>query len=377
MKRFIFYIAVAALFAGSCAKNEVKVADNGHAITFQTITGLNTKAITGTEFPKDETFSTYAWAEGTVNEYFMQNITVAYNSTDNIWKPQGETFYWPKNTTVDFVSYYPTGFNGITVKEDKITYTDVNVYALQQDIMYADKAVGFSDNASLVDDAINAYTGVPTIFRHATTKVNFLVELTYNHKEEADGTVTDWTVKVNSANINGIYTTGSCELTLADASAVGVVGWNKPTNEIWTADETKTTSITGLKDTELTTGQDYVAIDTVYVLPQALVAGKQKVNVNITVTTNRNGNPFLSETFDVSADLYLADLEYWQMNHIYTYRLRLSPTASNGNGGKPIDPNDPSSGVDPTDPDLSDAIITFDPAVDGWENVGVEAILDL
>lgn len=372
MKRFFFFIAAAALLAGACAKTETQTLGE-KAIVFQAHTGVPTKAIEGSVFPTTETFSTYAWAEGTVGEYFMQDVTVAYNTSENLWKAQGETFYWPKNSTVDFISYYPTGLSGITVEKDKITFTGIDVNALQGDIMYADKAAGFSDNADLVDDSISGYTGVPTIFRHALSKVKFIVELNYNHKEEADGTVTDWEVKVNSATVTGVYTTGSAVFKLASSPAVGVIPWEKPEGNVWTPDGT-VTSVTGLSDTVIAPGTDYTAIDELFVLPQPLAAGRQKITVNLTIKTTRNNVPFLNETFDKTVDLYIGTLSAWEMNSVYTYRVKLSPTASSGNGGNPLDPSNP---VDPNDPDLSDAVITFDPAVDGWENVGVEAVLNL
>ena len=374
MKKLLIFITVAAVAASACSKVETSGIVGDRQISFQTVAGLNTKAaITGTVFPQTETFSTYAWAAGTVGSYFMDNVTIAYNSTENLWKPQSETFYWPKNTTVDFISYYPTGLSGITVAEDKITYSGIDVNALQQDIMYADKAAGFSDNQDLVSDGINAFEGVPTIFRHALAKVKFIVELSYNHKQEADGTVTDWDVTVNSASISGIYTTGGAVLELSDPTATGVVLWNKPTDNVWTPDGTAA-AISGLTGQNVVPSTDYTAIDELFVLPQALAADKQKVTLNLTIKTTRNGASFLNETFDKTADIYLSSLTAWEMNHVYTYRIKLSPTASNGNGGNPIDPG---TTIDPDDPDLSDAVITFDPAVDGWENVGVEAILSL
>ena len=376
MKKLIIFLSIAAVMASACTKVVSSSVENGNQISFQTVAGLNTKAITGTAFPTSETFSTYAWAEGTVGEYFMDNVTIEYKTSEDMWKPQGETFYWPKNTTVDFISYYPTGLSGITVEKDKLTYSGIDVNSLQKDIMYADKAAGFSDNPDLVDDSISGFTGVPTIFRHSLAKVKFIVELTYNHKKEADGTETDWEVKVNSTNISGIYTSGGAVFTLASTPTIGVIPWEKPAGNVWTPDGT-TTIINGLSNTALTPGTDYSAIDEVYVLPQALAASQQKVTINLTIKTTRNGVPFLNETFDKVADLYIGTLPAWEINHVYTYRVKLSPTASNGNGGKPIDPSDPSSSVDPNDPDLSDAIISFDPAVDGWENVGVEAIIDL
>ena len=384
MKKLVVFLSIAAVMASACSKTELSNAGRSHQVSFQTIAGLNTKAaINGTVFPQTETFSTYAWAEGTVGDYFMEDITIGYNAAENLWKAQGETFYWPKNTTVDFISYYPTGLSGITVEKNKITYSGIDVNALQQDIMYADKAAGFSDNADLIDDSISGFTGVPTIFRHALAKVNFKVALTYTHKQETDGTITDWEVKVNSAKLSGVYTKGGCELNLASDPTIGVIGWEKPAGNVWTP-EGAASDITGSLSGDIVPGTLYSAVDTLFVLPQALVADQQKVTLNVTVKTTRNGAAFLNETFDVSANIRLADLPAWEMNHIYTYILRFGPTSSNGNGGKPInppsdpdDPDYPGGGINPNDPDLSDAIITFDPAVDGWQNVGIVANITL
>ena len=62
------------------------------------------------------------------------------------------------------------------------------------------------------------------------------------------------------------------------------------------------------------------------------------------------------------------------MNQVITYKITVAPTASDGNGGNGPDPGHP---VDPNDPDLSDAIITFDPAVNGWDNIGVMATINI
>ena len=376
---YIAALSIAAVMTAACTRTVLTNAKRSHQVVFQTIAGLSTKAgVDGTVFPQSETFSTYAWAEGTVGEYFMENITVGYNAGEELWKALGETFYWPKNTTVDFISFYPTGLAGITVAEDKITYTGIDVNTLQKDIMYADKAAGFSDNADLIDDEIAGnFTGVPTIFRHALAKVNFKVALTYKHKEEADGTVTDWKVTVNSAKLSGIHTTGSCELNLAATPAIGIIGWEKPAGNVWTP-EAGTSEIDGSLSGDITSGTEYQIVDNCFVLPQTLTEDQQKVSLNVTVETTRNGKPFLSETFDVSAGIRLADIPAWEINHVYTYILRFAPAASNGNGGNPLpNPDDPSGGVNPDDPDLSDAVISFDPAVDGWQGVNVVASINL
>ena len=376
MKKVLVFISAAALLFASCSKiAETGSVANDQEITFQTATHVT--KVTGSVFPTTETFSVYAWTEASVLPYFMENETVAFNGTD--WKTQGATYYWPKSSTVDFIAYYPTGLNGITVAEKKITFTGIDANTLQEDIMYSDKAAGFSNNVDLMSDGVNQYTGVPLIFRHALAKVKVIVELAYNHKAEADGTVTDWAVKVNSLNVNDIFTTGSCVLNLDTTPAEGIIGWTRPQDAdghfVWTP-TTATTNFAGLTDQSIVPGTEYEAISERYVLPQTLAAGSQTISVDLTIETTRNSVKVLEEKNIVrTANLFVSTLPAWEMNHVYTYRLVLTPTASNGNGGNPFGPNDPP--VDPNDPNLDDVIITFDPAVDGWENIGVETVLNI
>jgi hypothetical protein len=114
-----------------------------------------------------------------------------------------------------------------------------------------------------------------------------------------------------------------------------------------------------------------------FVLPQVLEDGVQKVNMNVTIRTLRNGQAFLSETFDLSGSLYLNELPAWEMNHSIVYIITVNPTSATGNGGQPYNPDDPGdpNKPDPNDPTLDDAVITFDPAIDGWTMVTANATI--
>lgn len=372
MKKILAITMAAALMAVACSKVEVAPSAE-HAIAFQTVNAMTKVGIDGTVFPTTESFGAYAWAAGTVGTYFMNNEKVSYNASTNQWKPS-TTYYWPKNTSVDFICYYPYNMSGIAIAENQVKYTGIDVEANQIDIMYADKAVGYTDNVDEVDNGTSVFEGVPTVFHHSLAKVRVIVALAYNHKEEADGTVTDWAVTVNSLSLNDFYKAGDCTLNLASSPATGIVGWEKPAdadgNYVWTPDGT-TTDKNGTFSGAITPGSDYESIAEFFVLPQTLAAGQQKISIGLTVNTTRNGAAFLNETFTKSADLYIATLPAWQMNQIITYKILVSPTASDGDGGNPGTP------VDPSDPDLSDATITFDPAVNGWENIGVETVIKI
>lgn len=374
MKKSIYLITAAmVLLLASCAKTELAQERDARTIAFQTANYATKVGISGTKFPTSETFGVFAWTAGTTGPYFMDNEVVAFQE-DELWKTN-TPYVWPLDQTVDFFCFYPAKMTGITVDKTKVNYA-FDVEANPVDVMYADKAVAFADYPDRVPGSVSGYDGVPAIFHHALAKLTVDVALAYNHKEEADGTVTDWEVTVNSVKLSGLHMKGACELTLADSPEIGIVGWNKPKGNVWTpdasvmAEKNYIAAATPLKVTAMT------AVPEMFVLPQTLTRGGQKIALNITIKTKRNGADFLTETLDVAADFLAPNaLQAWEMNHAITYRIKINPTRSNGNGGKPSD--DPSNPVDPSNPDLSDAVITFDPAVLGWEMLNVSATINL
>lgn len=370
MKKLVFF-AIAAIMMAACAKTvETPVASN--AIAFQTVSTLNTK-VTGSIFPQTETFGTYAWTEGTTGEYFIENKEVSFNTTANIWTT-ATPYYWPKNQTVDFFSYYPYNVAGTIpeVAKTQIKYNGIDFTANQVDIMYADKAVGYTDNANQVEDGQNAFEGVPTIFRHAGAKVKVNVILGENEKTEAvTGTKTKWDVTLKQVVLSGLYTKGSCVLNLSSTDN-GIVPWTKPTDAngyyVWTPDATVTndednTLYKDVQNRNLVKGEGQLVIPEIYVLPQTLVAGQQKIALTVDITTYRKlqGETDYTQALVqtdkvVSADLLIdtADLNTsvfaWQMNQAITYNITLGPA------GKQI---------------------TFDPAVDAWEAKTYSTNIDL
>ncbi len=370
MKKFFPIILAAVLCMAACTKNEITVSEMNE-ITFKTASMLTKAGFTGTAFPTTETFGVYAWTDNTTGPYFMDNEVVSYDAQSDQWKTS-TTYYWPKGQSVDFIMFYPARMSGITVEENKITYSNYTVG--DTDLMYADKAVAYTDNVNEVsDDTNSARQGVPAIFHHALAKVQVNVKLGYNHKAEDDGTVTDWEVKLNSAKLSGVYKTGDCILSLSDEAATGTVAWNKPTGNVWTSAGEAQDLNDFTEAAVLSTTDNTKALSETFVLPQALTQNGQKIELNITIKTTRNGQLFLTETMDISADLYLATLPSWEMNNSIVYNIVVNPTKSDGNGGQ----GGGGTPTDPNDPDLSDATIIFDPAVDGWNIIDVGTTLVL
>lgn len=367
MKKF-FFIAVAAMAMAACAKTEVKTPDT--LIAFKPFSQVNTK-VTGTVFPTTETFGTYAWTAGTTGAFFIENKEVSF--ANGVWTT-ATPYYWPKGQSVDFFSYYPFNPAGNVpqVQDNKLTYSDIDFSTTQVDLMYADKAVAYTDNADQVEDGQNAYEGVPTIFRHAASKVKVNVILGENEKTEADGTVTKWEVTLKSVNLSGIYYKGDCVLNLATSPASGLVSWTKPQdaagNYVWTANTSLTNDVnnslyTDVQVRHLVKNEGVTVIgaslganqyDGIYMLPQTLVAGQQKINFVFDVVTYRKApgatdfvQALTQNDVALSANLLIdtgtpaTSVFAWQMNQSIVYNITIGPA------GKQI---------------------TFDPAIDNWEN---------
>lgn len=361
MKRFFIILAVAVTAITACSKTELStsvVRDN--SIGFLPANYSATK-IDGPAFPTDETFSTYAWTAGTSGTYFMDNVTIQYDATTDIWKPV-TAYYWPgNNQAVDFFSYYPTGMTGLSVAAGQIAYTDIDFATFQKDIMYADKAVAFTQNT-------NTYgrSGVPTFFNHAAAKLKFYAVLGTSSKTETDGSVTRWEVTLKGVNLRGIYTKGSCTMALATTPTTGLVQWVKPTENVWTHDAAATVNsdidikYNNSKHYAMETGTGIEVIPEFYVLPQTLVADQQKVTLVFDIKTYRQpaGLPealVLTQTdVTASADLLTSTIPSWQMSHFITYNITINPTGS-------YDPKP----------------IYFDPSVDVWVNETANTAINL
>ena len=359
IRKVTIYAALATLMTfASCTKSEI-LQENGRAIAFQTASYTTRIGIEGTVFPTSESFGVYAWAEGTIGDYFMDNERISYSATDDVWRPS-TTYYWPKNTTIDFQGFYPYGLSGVTAAEDKITYSGYDVEAGQEDVMYSSKAVGFGDNPDGSGQGIDASNGVPIIFHHALSKVTVMAKLAFSSMTEEDGTVYEWELTVNKTTLSDFFKKGGAEFLLSEEPAEGIVEWIKPvdadTNRVWTNDGAKTSkSYSG--PVTVASEEPVVILPEFFTLPQALDSLGQKVTVDYTIKTKRNGAEFLSETLTRSAYVYLEEIPAWEINHKIIYTLLFSPVEL-GPGGRP-------------------SIITFDPAVDDWDVITATTVINL
>ena len=373
---FVAVLAIAAL--ASCSKsveNEIK-----SEVVFQV---ARYKGVTkaAPEDYKDNyqaiPFGAYAWYKGVSasdNADFMTNQKISFS--DPVWRPEGTTYYWPKSGSIDFICYSPYTADGTNaplpvITEDSMAYPAWDVAAHQDvDVMYADKVTGLTNNTTTY-----YYDGVPTLFHHALAKVNFQIQAAYTEVVDPEtGTKTKWEIEVESVKVNNILSSGSFTLNLNGTS------WDKPTdadgNNVWTADGTTTDldlDLTGVAN-PLVDGTVYDLDSDVFVMPQVLTGGNQEVVIKVTITTYRDindGNGYqqvLQENgVEIQGNLSGGSMDAWEMNQNVTYSFNFAPSL-----GTPEDTN--GDGIpDTTVP----TIVYFDPAVDEWENITVNAGINI
>lgn len=322
-----------------CMKNEVYVPKCDTPISFEVANYVAQTRVAGA-FDTAKTFGVNAWSHDAAADagdevQMMTNEVVSY--ADGKWTTS-TPYYWPINGTVDFIAYYPTsvvptiGYDYEGADTYKYTNYTVETVADGVDLMYADKAIRFSANNTADANGTNlgigsyGFEGVPTLFRHALAKINFKVQ-NANPKDEDNE---DFTYEVVVKGITlEVYNQGSVTLTndgTTDDASRGA--WTLPTDNVWTPTDVNATlaTLTWTGDVSLTndTAVEYAA-RTQYVLPQALVAGKQKITVEYAVIQRQDGTE-ISRKEDYSVESYLVDwdLKKWEMNKNITYTISIA-----------------------------------------------------
>ena len=371
MRKILLFAGAVLALAVSCTKTPVE--EPGQEIAFQV---ARYKGVTkANEDYKDNyesvPFGAYAWYKGVNaadNTTFMTNQKVSYNASKTAWMPEGTTYYWPKTGALDFICYSPYTADGSNapmpaITEDGISYPawDVNAHP-DVDVMYADKVTGLTNNTTTY-----YYNGVPTLFHHALAKVSFQIKAAYLEKTADTGDKTRWEITVSSIVLKDILTSGSLSLTLNPDGT-----WAKP--DVWTSDGSKSDMNLDVTSLGALNGSAQSLDSNVYVLPQSLNNGQQ-VELTVTIKTYRDLNDgngeqlVLTETdVPISALLSGGSLDKWGINQNITYSFNLAPSLGTGTATD-LD-GDGIEDVEPT-------IVYFDPAVGEWENITVNAGINL
>lgn len=349
MNKIFNIAALATLALAGCTKVAPEIVvkvEEEHAITFAAV---NSIASTKGEYDKANSFGTYAWSKSiTKGDYFMENVKVAFDAVNGKWFPVS-TYYWPKEATVDFVSYSPYSETPwVNITESKLS---ASASGTLEDYLYANKAVDCTFD--------NSKEGVATIFHHAVSRVSFNIKALFTSYGTAPD-VTTWKITLSNATLKNVYDAGSVELNISEDRQT----WTLPSPAIWTVSGEASDRVLVASPTEITT--DGINAAQFLVVPQA-VSSMQLVLDYTIVTTLANGNELtesISRTVNMSDFRHnSASIDNWNMNDNITYHINIKPTADSGTAG---------SGGTP-----DDVVIKFDPSVDGWNNIDVSASIQI
>ncbi|MBO5882136.1 MAG: fimbrillin family protein [Alistipes sp.] len=321
MKKFFVMAALVGVALTSCMKNEVYVPTCDAPISFEVANYVAQTRVD--DFATTETFGVNAWSyNGTAAHELMVNETVTYNGSQ--WTT-AKPYYWPYTGTVDFIAYYPADEVPDIIYNyaggDTYTYEDYTVG--EDDLMYADKAIRYSENVNTY-----GFDGVPTLFRHALAKVNFEVKNAYPAEEDND----DITYEIVVDNITlKTYNTGDVTLENTGTGTASRGSWSVKDSAInvWTPDTTvspatltweeEDDAITVLADD---TPVAYATRDQ-YVLPQTL-SDNVTVSVTYTVTQKHNGATIgVKQYTSDPIKLNTMGLTSWEMNKNITYTISI------------------------------------------------------
>ena len=165
---------------------------------------------------------------------YIENATISFNGTN--WYDADHAYYWPRAGKLTFFSYSPKAIKDYTQIEidrnNGITIPDWDVDSHQNvDIMIADVQTDQTPNQTG-----GTYTGVPTIFRHALSKIS---GFTFNlHKDYAKdytntGKYADGNVVflLKSIVIKNMPQKGTYSNTMPSESNIGA--WNKAADRVY------------------------------------------------------------------------------------------------------------------------------------------------
>ena len=376
MKKTAFIAALAIAALASCSKSVEEGIRSEIVFQVARHKGVTTKADDYKDNYQAVPFGAYAWYKGVSasdNTEFMKNQKVSFS--DPVWKPEGTTYYWPKSGSIDFICYSPYTADGSnaplpTITEDGISYPAWNVGAHPDvDVMYADKITGLKNNTTTY-----FYNGVPTLFHHALAKVSFQIKQSYMSVTSDTGDITSWVITVSDIVLTDILTSGSLNLTLNPDGT-----WNKPS--VWDSTGGTKEDIDLLDSNITLDGSNQGLVSDLMILPQSLTDG-QKVTITVTIETYRDLNDgngpqlVLTETnIPIEGLLSGGSLDHIGINQNVTYTFNITPslgsTSDLDGDGVPDDLD--GDGI----PDMVPTIVYFDPAVDEWENITVNAGINI
>ena len=316
MKKYLFLAVAAVAVLASCSKNQIDPASKKQ-INFSTVTGMTTKApISGTTYKTtDPAFGifcyaltgTKTWAANSNDgQLYMDNVEIAYNSTDLIWEP-ATTYYWPLSGSLTFVGYSPYGCAGTVAYAPATKVLTVTNFTVdddpddQEDLMWATTNPDLTDNQSTYtsESATSTLLGVNEVFHHALSQIKFNVR-------KAAG-LDAYTLTVNSITFDA-YSKGT--LTVTNDSPA----WSAQAKQDAFVFDTEGSDVVAPNNSA-----SYAAFGKPNMtVPQTLASGVQ--TFTITYSLEKDGVDLGQKTV-TAQNLLGTTVTAWAANTIYNYNL--------------------------------------------------------
>lgn len=294
MKKYLIVIAAAAMLAG-CAKNEtVTPGANAPAeITFTTAPLTKADAQT---FAEANLFQTYAYYTATKFDYtasgetFIDWSEVSYG-TDSNWRITGKHYFWPKDGGyLSFFSWslntsslkYADGTADPTVTFDPTGGITLSNYVSGNDFMVADPATDQTGNVKTY-----SHTGVPTLFRHKASQINFKVK---TDKAYTGRTFALKEIKFVNVATTGTYVQGSDPTNATASSETWTAGTADRTVAYYT-DDTATQLPFDENATAVPANGAVISVNgSAIIVPQGFTDTQTDRILSVTYTITKNGS---------------------------------------------------------------------------------------
>ena len=326
MKKYLFLAALVGVAFTSCVRNEEFAPKTQKEISFEVANYVQSTRVGA--FDTTQSFGAYVWHNNGATLTLMNGAaaTVSYSAPN--WVPT-PTLYWPTTGSVDCQAYYPTTLQptmdatGLTLTYPTYTVLNAAEDATAEpahDVKYANRAHRYTAN-----ELYEGFNGIPTLFNHALAKLNFKVAL---EDTEALADVV-WTAEVTKITVEGVYNKGELELTTTVPTGTNEAQstWTLPSPAIWTkVGDTQAVARNWVETVALEEGdvKTFDAMETYYVLPQAIVNDVQKGTITYSLTQSVGG---VSTTTNHTKpfNFHGKGLENWEMNKNITYTLTIVP----------------------------------------------------
>ena len=356
MKKYFFILAAAAALA-ACAKNEVTPVLSNENTEIAYNVAPKTKALDEAKqenFDQHNVFASWAYylpgtttwvEEGGKNagaQAYIANSTISYQA--GVWKNADATYYWPKGGRLTFFAYSLNKEN-LNLSNGSNFHCDPTTGIAGQIDLKQDPNTDFLVAEIAKDKSANenqyAFNGVPTLFKHKLTRVVFTVTA----ENYQDKSFTLNSIQFNNLHAAALY---------GQYSTVDLAGAQNPTK-----DYLKPSAGAAYMDNPFYTQTDLPvvagAVTTVpeanevtkIYIPQEFADETATITVNYTITTtvHNNGTDSTVEDNCTTTIPIKGKFPQWEMGKKYIFNLKFTL-----------------------------AEITWDPAVEKWEDVSSSAI---